>query len=207
MTATERRRARVAKARAAKEAKRDPDALTGFQELFVHEYVNNGGNATAAYRSAHNGGVKDSTAAVEACKLLRTPKIRAALEATRQERIRQLAMEGDEAIALLSLRARADIAQLYDEKGELLPIHQIPESVRLAIKSIKGDGTVVLHDGLKAAELMAIATGRLKNTLNLTHNFDHARHLAGLDNPEGPEPAGRDSPREPAPQAPGRSAR
>lgn len=192
MTAQE-RRARAARARAGKAAKHDPNGLTGFQELFVAEYLANGGNATAAYRSAHNGGVKDSTAASEASKLLRVPKIRARVDAGRQERFRRLAMEGDEAIALLSLRARADIRQCFDEKGKLLPLAELPDTVALAVKSVKADGTLVLHDGLKAAELMAIATGRLKNTLNLNHTFDHARHLAGLDDPAGPAPL--DAPR------------
>lgn len=180
---------KAARARAGRRTAQDPDALSAFTELFIMEYLSNGGNATAAYRSAHNGRVKDTTAASEASKLLRIPKVRARIDAGRQERYKRLAMQGDEAIALLSLRARADIGDLFDSKGKLLELHEMPETARLAIKSIRADGTVVLHDALKASELMAIATGRLKNTLNLNHNFDHAKHLAGLDDPAGPEPA------------------
>ena len=134
--------------------------------------------------------MKDSTCAVEGCKLLRLPKVRTALEARRQERFQALQMEADEALALLSLRARADLAEADDERGRLLPFHQWPESLRLACRArCDKDGRVEwqLSDGLKAAELMAIATGKLKtNVLQL--QFDHEGYLAGLDEPPAKEP-------------------
>jgi hypothetical protein len=90
---------RMRDAKAAKGAKRvRPNApeLTPFEVAFVECYILNGGNATRAYRTARGGGpssVKDSTCAVEGCKLLRLPKIRTALEARRQERFQALQME------------------------------------------------------------------------------------------------------------------
>ena len=131
---------RMRDAKAAKGAKRvRPDApeLTPFEAFFVEAYILNGGNATRAYRTARGGGpssVKDSTCAVEGCKLLRLPKIRTALEARRQERFQALQMEGDEALALISMRARADLGEAFDERGELLPFHLWPESLRLACR-------------------------------------------------------------------------
>lgn len=164
-----------------KRGQRDPAALTPLQQLFVAEYLSNGGNATQAYRAAHGGRVKENTCATEGWLLLRTPKIQALVEAGQAERFKRLAMQGDEAIALLSLRARANIRDAYDAKGQLLPIQQWPETLVLAVKSCKANGDITLHDGLKAAELMAIATGRLKTAVNVLHSFDHAAHLAGLD--------------------------
>ena len=126
--------------------------------------------------------MKDSTCAVEGCKLLRLPKIRTALRARQQERFEALQMEGDEALALIALRARANLADAYDETGKLLPFHQWPETLQLAVRwRINGDGKLeVQHsDGLKAAELMAIATGKLKTNV-LQVQFDHA---AGPDHP------------------------
>ena len=178
-------------AKAAKGAKRvRPNApeLTPFEVSFVEAYILNGGNATRAYRTARGGGpssVKDSTCAVEGCKLLRLPKIRTALEARRQERFQALQMEGDEALALISMRARADLGEAFDERGELLPFHLWPESLRLACRvRCDKDGRLEwqFSDGLRAAELMAIATGKLKTNV-LQVQFDHASYLAGLDTP------------------------
>jgi hypothetical protein len=87
---------RMRDAKAAKRVSPDAPELTAFEGFFVEAYILNGGNATRAYRTARGGGplsVKDSTCAVEGCRLLRLPKIRAALEARRQERFRALRME------------------------------------------------------------------------------------------------------------------
>ena len=128
-------------------------------------------------------GRQPSTAAVEACRLLRDPNIRAAVDAKLAERHKRLEMKGDEAIALLSLTARADLREAYDETGKLLPFHQWPETLALAARAIKANGDIILQDPLKARELMAVATGRLRSTVDHFHNFDHARYLAGLDDP------------------------
>ena len=127
-----------------------------FEVSFIEAYILNGGNATQAYRTARGGGpssVKDSTCAVEGCKLLRLPKIRTALEVRRQARFQALQMEGDEALALISMRARADLGEAFDERGKLLPFHLWPESLRLAARTREKDGHVewAFPDGLKTA--------------------------------------------------------
>jgi hypothetical protein len=160
--------------------------LTDEEALFVEAYLGNGGNATRAYRTVRPQ-VKNGSAGTEGWRMLQLPQVQAALQARRQEWFTRLEMGGDEALALIALRARADIGEFFDEKGNPLPIPRLPAALRLAIKSWKPDGTVVLYDALKAAELMAMATGRLRSTVNLVHNFDHARYLAGLDTPAGPE--------------------
>jgi hypothetical protein len=86
---------------------------------------------------------------------------------------------------LISLRARADLGEAFDSKGKLLPFHQWPESLRLACRwRIDKDGHLeVQHsDGLKAAELLAIAAGKLKTNQHVVV-FDHVGYLAGLDQP------------------------
>jgi phage terminase small subunit len=147
------------------------------EEAFAAAYIASGENGTQAYLALHPEASRP-TAAVGASRLLRDPKIARAIADARAERFAALEMEADEAVALISLSARADIGELYDEQGRLLPVHAWPVSVRLAVKSIKpgpfGD-TVVLHDGLRARELMAQIQGRLKNTLEL--KFDHAKYL------------------------------
>lgn len=152
-------------------------ALTPAQEAFIEAYLNNGCNGTKAYAASHPR-ASYRTAMVEACKLLREPKIRARVDEARQAQFERWRMQGDEAIALLSLRARANIAHAFDPKGKLLPLEEWPEELQLAVREVK-DGEVKLYDGLKAAELMAVATGRLRSKLDINHQFDHLDLLAG----------------------------
>ena len=81
------------------------------------------------------------------------------------------------------------MAAACDQRGRLLPFHLWPESLRLAARTRRDkDGQIewAFPDGLKASELMAIATGKLKTNV-LQVQFDHAAHLAGLDEPPPPE--------------------
>jgi phage terminase small subunit len=165
-------------------AQRDPDVLTNGQLLFAQAYVANGCNGARAYRETHPK-ANNQTCQVEACRLLREPKVASYVKRELEAKHKRMAMEGDEAIALLSARARANLTHAFDEKGKLLPFDVWPAELQLALKSYD-DGKVVLHDGLKAAELMARATGRLKDAVDLTHKFDHAKHLAGIDTPPPP---------------------
>lgn len=165
---------------------KDPNVLTAREALFVEAYVLNGGNATRAYQVClHPKPVSDASAAVLGWRLLRTVKVAAALEKRREQQMKLLQMAGEEALALISMRARADVAAACDARGRLLPFHLWPESLRLAARTRRDkDGQIEWQfaDGLKAAELMAIATGKLKTNV-LQVQFDHAAHLAGLDEP------------------------
>lgn len=147
------------------------------------EYLNNGGNGTGAYLAIHPN-VMPESAATLAWRLLRKVEVLKALNDARNERMKRLEMDGDEAIGLLSLAARADIGDAFDAEGKLLPITRWPESLRLAVRSIKpgpfGDA-ITLHDGLKARELMAIAQGRLKQQHLHKHEHSLAAILAGED--------------------------
>jgi phage terminase small subunit len=157
------------------------DALSENERAFVLIYEGNGRNATRAYLEIHPG-VKVTTAAVEGWKLLRIPKIAAALEEDSKERFARLEMKADEALARISAIARVDVLDAYDDEGKMLPVVGWPENLRRAVKSIKANGDVVLYDALRAAELMAQAGGKLKaNALSIT--FDHAKYL-GAEPPE-----------------------
>jgi len=159
-------------------SKPKPPPEPTLEEAFALAYIASGENATKAYLALRPD-VLRTTAAVEGCKLLRNPKVARAVADARAERYAALEMQADEAVALISLTARADIGDAYAEDGvTLLPVAQWPASLRLAVKGIKpgpfGD-SITLHDGLRARELMAQIQGRLKNTLEL--KFDHAKYL------------------------------
>jgi len=189
------RRPDPALARAAKQRHRsaDPEGLRSRERLFVEAYALNGGNATTAYQACMAPVVvKASSAASLGWRMLRTVKVRAAINRRRAERFQALQMEADEALALISIRARANLADAYDERGRMLPFWLWPETLQLAVRSVKtnrdGEFEPQLYDGLKAAELMAIATGKLKTT-PLSVPFDHVAYLAGSEVPpaKGPD--------------------
>ena len=85
--------------------------------------------------------------------------------------------------------ARANRAAAFEDFVTLLLFHLWPESLQLACRvRCDKDGRLEwqFSDGLKAAELMAIATGKLKTNV-LQVQFDHAGYLAGLDEPPAQE--------------------
>lgn len=151
------------------------DPLTENERAFVLLYEAHGRNATEAYLALHPG-VKRTSAAVEGCKILRNPKVRAELEAESKERFARLEMKADEALARISETARIDPTDAYDEDGKLLPFRAWPEALRRSVKAIRADGSFTLHDSLRAQELMAQAGGKLKAG-SLVLSFDHAKYL------------------------------
>lgn len=64
--------------------KRGDKGLTPKQEAFCRAYIENGGNASAAYRSAYDAsGMVENTINIEAHRLLNHPKIAPRLEESR----------------------------------------------------------------------------------------------------------------------------
>jgi hypothetical protein len=95
-------------------------------------------------------------------------------------------MSADEAMRGLSAIARADIRRLFDDRGRILPTHQWPDDTSLCVKMIrqKPSGTeVVLHDKLRALELVATAHGRLRRN-DREPVFDLVKYL-GAEPPPG----------------------
>jgi hypothetical protein len=162
-----RQRQRPRKAELALERPTELEGLTGTQQRFVIEYDNNGGNGTRAYLVSHATTCKsEATAATNAWRMLRNAKVRSALAKLEEARHRRLQMTGDEALMLEALAARADIRELYDEQGRLLPIKHWPDSIARCVVSIRpgpfGD-IIVLESKHAARRTVLEATGKLKN--------------------------------------------
>jgi hypothetical protein len=157
--------------------------LSPLHEAFCLEYLANGHNAGRAYKATHPRCRSDGAARVEGHRLLTKPNIQHFLGEERRARNERLRMSGDEAMALLGLIARANIGDIYDENGSIMPVSHWPESVRLAVRRIRHGRhgiSVTMHDALRACELIAIATGRLSRTGRANTTFDHVAYLAGL---------------------------
>ena len=158
---------------------REPE-LPQQEQLFALEYLANGHNGTAAYRTVHPKCRSNNTAAVQAHRLLRKPKIAAFIQREQKARMNRLRMDADEALEGITRHARADIRKLFKD-GRLLPINKWPDDIADCIRSIKHTPfgpTVVMYDKLKALELMAIAGGALKQKADHRHTLDHAAYLA-----------------------------
>jgi hypothetical protein len=157
-------------------------------ELFALRYLANGRNATLAYAETHPR-AKKTTCMTQGSMLLRHPKVEAILHRETEARRQRLRMEADEALVGISMHARGDIRRLYDEHGHILPIKLWPDDIADCVKGIKptpNGWQLILYDKLRARELMAIAGGKLRQAVDHTHSFDHARYLAD-EPPEGDE--------------------
>lgn len=78
-------------------------------------------------------------------------------------------MDGDEALARVSLDARADITELFDDAGKMLPPKQWPAHLRNSIEAfeLKPDGSTKVKLASKSAARRTILeqTGKLKSPI------------------------------------------
>lgn len=95
--------------------------LNANHETFCLEYLKDH-NATRAYKAA---GYSPKGANQSAAVMLRDPLIKARIAALASEKFKALHMEVDEILARAALIARADIRMLFDEKGNLKPMHEL----------------------------------------------------------------------------------
>lgn len=115
-----------------------------------------------AYLATHPACKSTNAAAVEAARLLRSPKIRARLAELRDARFRRLQMSGDEALGRVAMDARADVRKLFNpDTGKMLPVHLWPDDIAGSVRSIKGDA-VTFTDPLAARRIILEHTGKLK---------------------------------------------
>ena len=119
----------------ARKAKK-PRPLTLKQSRFCEEWLIDG-NGTRAYRAAGYSAKSDLVAAVEAHKLLKHPKIAPVIAASRQKRSERTEITQDMVLKELWRIAGLDLSKAYDEAGNLLPLHEMPEDVRRAIAGLE----------------------------------------------------------------------
>lgn len=100
-------------------------ALTAKQQRFVDEYLVDL-NATRAYMAAFET-ENERSAAVSAAKLLRNPKVAAAINAAKQARSEATKIDAAYVLQRLHEENEADLADLYDKAtGQLKPVHKWP---------------------------------------------------------------------------------
>ena len=112
-----------------------PSKVERREQLFVEEYLIDLNGSRAARAAGYKG--SDQVIGVTATRLLKKPKIAAAIQAAMDERVKRTQFNADRVLKEIEYLATVDIGKAYDEKGQLLPIKDIPEEVRRAIAGVE----------------------------------------------------------------------
>ena len=107
--------------------------LTKREHSFVAEYLVDLNGAQAAIRA----GYKPKNAVSQASRLSTKANVQAALEAGYKERQNRTQVTADTTVRELSWLAHADIRTFYDEQGQLIPIHKLPDDLAACIASVE----------------------------------------------------------------------
>ncbi len=106
------------------------------QKLFAYAYFNNGGNAAQA---AIEAGYSEATAPQIASRLLKYVNVAALLEEL-NDKLKERAIVTKERIAAeLAKIGFSDIRQVYDESGNLKPVHEITDDAAAALAGVEVD--------------------------------------------------------------------
>ncbi len=97
-------------------------ALTAKQAQFVQEYLVDLNGTQAAIRA----GYSERTANEQAARLMKNPDVAAAISAAKGERSAETKITAEWVLRRLADEADADLADLYDEQGALLPVNKWP---------------------------------------------------------------------------------
>lgn len=146
--------------------------LTIKQEAFCQAYLRLG-DKSAAYREVYScSNMKAETIHSKASMLASEDKVRARIEQLQKEAIERNKATLDEVLLVLADIIRFDPAAMYDEDGNLLPIHKMPKKVRMCIQSFE------VEEGLPSMGMgdEGISTGNI-----ITKKVKHYDKLAGVE--------------------------
>lgn len=160
-----------------------PPTLTTRQERFIQEFLVD----RVAKRAAIRAGFAPSSASKHAYHLMHSPRCRHVQKALREAlEDFELAHAGLRRLVLdqLAVIASSDIAEVFDENGELIPVHQMDPAARACIAELKEsdftkpDGTpgkarkVRLWSKPEALNLLAKITGLVKDRIEHSGSID-----------------------------------
>lgn len=111
-------------------------ARKAFEDRFVAEYLVDL-NATQAYLRAKGKPVKENTAGTESWKLLKIPRIAAAVAAGQRKRLDAAELSAERVLEELRRLAFFDPADLFDDDGDLKPLREIPKEARAVIAGLE----------------------------------------------------------------------
>lgn len=115
--------------------------MTPKQEAFVREYLIDLNATQAAIRA----GYSERTANEQGARLLANASVRSHIEQAKAKRATRTEIDADWVLRRLADEAGADLSDLYDERGNLRPIHEWPKVWRTGL--VAGIETVQERDG------------------------------------------------------------
>jgi phage terminase small subunit len=118
------------------------DRLNDKQRRFVQEYMIDLNATQAAIRA----GYSEKTAGSQSFDLLQKPEIQDAISQAKSERASETKIDAAWVLKRLAAEADADVADLYDEDGRLLPVNRWPKIWRQGL--VAGLKTQVSEDGV-----------------------------------------------------------
>lgn len=113
--------------------KNNEKQLTEQQERFCLEYLKDLNGKQAAIRSGYSA----KTAENQASRLLSNAKVQQLVYKLNQERIKRTEIDADFVLTEHKRMAMSDVAECFDDNGNLKSITEMPKSIRLAIKSFE----------------------------------------------------------------------
>jgi len=149
-------------------------ALTDKQELYCQNYVVCL-NQSTAYRLSYDADAMNSNSvAVEACRVHNDPNISLRIKELQAEHYERNKATIDELVNTLSGMVRFDIADLYDDNGNLLNIKEMPLIARQMISEISSDE-------IKMAGQSIGETKKVKTIAKLDAVEKLMKHLGGYE--------------------------
>ena len=121
--------------------------MTPRQAIFYGEYIKDG-NAT---RAAITAGYEVRSASVTGAKLLKTPKVAAAIAAWRSRQCAKAEITAEVILQEIYKLAMYDPGNLYDEAGNQIPVHRLDDVTRAAVSSVED---VTQETGTKAKRVI-----------------------------------------------------
>jgi phage terminase small subunit len=107
--------------------------LTPKQEAFCREYLIDLNGTQAAIRAGYSA----KGAHVQAAQLLSNPKVQAFANKLKADRSERTEITADRVLLEIGRLAFADIRNVFDEKGNLLPVHLLPAEIAASVSSIE----------------------------------------------------------------------
>lgn len=111
--------------------------LTPLEEKFCQLYAVEGLSGNAAYRQTNNCDLPATVIGTAVYRLQKRPAVKARIAELRREQATQLIMTRAEVLNGLARIAMFDPRNLYDENGDLLPIHELDDVTAASIVGIK----------------------------------------------------------------------
>lgn len=155
--------------------------------MFALLYLQNGRNATAAYLEAYPKVKSSDVARAAGARLLANVSVREFVEKRTTKVLEELEYSGDQALRDISRQAQADIRRLFDKEGNLLPVHEWPDDIADAVKTIQPTPfgiKVGLADKLAARITIAKAAGKFTKKHEIKGHVTYGQLLGDGPLPE-----------------------